>query len=56
MRRDGLNPIVEAREAWGVSCANPHIDTLEDGPRHKRAETDQLGFERLIDPVGPMNP
>ena len=53
---DRLNHIIEAHEARGVSIANPHVYTLEDGTRHKRAETDQLGFKRLTDPMGLMNP
>ena len=51
-----LNHIIEQHEARGVWIANPHVYTLEDGTRHKRAETDQLGFKRLTDPQGLMNP
>ena len=51
-----LNEIIAAHEARGVWIANPHVYTLEDGTRHKRAETDQLGFKRLTDPMGLMNP
>ncbi|CAO4134089.1 FAD-binding oxidoreductase [Methylorubrum extorquens] len=51
-----LNHIIAAHEARGVWIANPHVYTLEDGTRHKRAETDQLGFKRLTDPMGLMNP
>ena len=51
-----LNQIIAAHEARGVWIANPHVFTLEDGTRHKRAETDQLGFKRLTDPKGLMNP
>lgn len=53
---DRLNHIIAAHEARGVFIANPHVYTLEDGTRHKRAETDQLGFKRLTDPLGLMNP
>ncbi|UMY17026.1 FAD-binding oxidoreductase [Methylobacterium organophilum] len=51
-----LNAIIAEHEASGVWIANPHVYTLEDGTRHKRAETDQLGFKRLTDPAGLMNP
>ena len=40
----------------GVMIANPHVFTLEDGSRHKRAEADQLGFKREVDPMGLLNP
>ena len=36
--------------------ANPHVVTLEDGSRHKRADADQLGFKREVDPLGLLNP
>ncbi|WP_375462907.1 FAD-binding oxidoreductase [uncultured Methylobacterium sp.] len=51
-----LNAIIAAHEARGVWIANPHVYTLEDGTRHKRAEVDQLGFKRAVDPRGLMNP
>lgn len=51
-----LDAIIAAHEARGVWIANPHVFTLEDGTRHKRAETDQLGFKRDVDPAGLMNP
>lgn len=51
-----LDAIIAAHEARGVWIANPHVYTLEDGTRHKRAETDQLGFKRQVDPAGLMNP
>ena len=34
----------------------PHVYTLEDGSRHKRADADQLGFKAQIDPFGLLNP
>lgn len=51
-----LDAIIAAHEERGVWIANPHVFTLEDGTRHKRAETDQLGFKREVDPAGLMNP
>ena len=36
--------------------ANPHVYTLEDGSRHKRADADQLGFKHEVDPRGLLNP
>lgn len=51
-----LDAVIAAHEARGVWIANPHVFTLEDGTRHKRAETDQLGFKRDVDPAGLMNP
>jgi FAD/FMN-containing dehydrogenase len=43
-------------EANGIFVANPHVYTLEDGSRHKRANADQLGFKREVDPQGLLNP
>ena len=43
-------------EAHGVLIANPHVYTLEDGSRHKRADADQLGFKQEVDPYGLLNP
>ena len=40
----------------GVFIANPHVFTLEDGSRHKRADADQLGFKHEVDPHGLLNP
>lgn len=51
-----LDAIIAAHEERGVWIANPHVFTLEDGTRHKRAEVDQLGFKRDVDPKGLMNP
>ena len=36
--------------------ANPHVYTLEDGSRYKRADADQLGFKAEVDPYGLLNP
>lgn len=51
-----LNEIMALHEAHGVSIANPHVMTLEDGSRHKRADADQIGFKREVDPMGLLNP
>ena len=40
----------------GVSIADPHTVTLEDGAGHKRVDTDQLSFKRTHDPHGLLNP
>jgi len=54
--RERLDAIIAACEARGVMVANPHVVTLEDGSRHKRADADQLGFKREVDPYGLLNP
>jgi FAD/FMN-containing dehydrogenase len=54
--RERLFEIVEIYEKHGVFVANPHVYTLEDGSRHKRAEADQLGFKAEVDPHGLLNP
>ena len=51
-----LDEVIALHEARGISIANPHVVTLEDGSRHKRADSDQLGFKRRVDPYGLMNP
>lgn len=51
-----LDAIIAAHEAHGVFIANPHVITLEDGSRHKRADADQMGFKAEIDPYGLLNP
>lgn len=51
-----LNEIFAMHEARGVMIADPHIFTLEDGTRHKRADADQVGFKRRTDPYGLLNP
>lgn len=51
-----LDEIIAMHEARGVSIANPHVVTLEEGSRHKRADSDQLGFKRRADPYGLLNP
>jgi len=51
-----LAEIFAAHEKRGVTIADPHVVTLEDGTRHKRADSDQLGFKHKVDPYGLMNP
>jgi FAD/FMN-containing dehydrogenase len=51
-----LFAIIEAHRQRGVSVADPHVFTLEDGAGHKRVDTDQLGFKRVVDPLGLLNP
>ncbi len=54
--RARLFEIVDIYEKHGVLVANPHVFTLEDGSRHKRADGDQLGFKRQADPYNLLNP
>ena len=51
-----LAEIIALWEARGISIANPHVWTLEDGSSHKRANADQLGFKHEVDPFGILNP
>lgn len=51
-----LNEIIAIHERHGVLIANPHVWTLEDGTRHKKADADQLGFKAQVDPLGLLNP
>jgi FAD/FMN-containing dehydrogenase len=53
---DRLNEIIRLHEEHGVYIANPHVFTVEDGSRYKRAEADQLGFKHEADPYGLLNP
>lgn len=54
--KERLYEIIAAHEAAGIMIANPHVITLEDGSRHKRADADQLGFKAEVDPHGLLNP
>ena len=54
--RARLFEIVDIYEKHGVFVANPHVFTLEDGSRHKRADADQIGFKAEVDPLGLLNP
>jgi FAD/FMN-containing dehydrogenase len=51
-----LREIIAAFRAHGVSIADPHTVTLEDGVGHKRVDADQLSFKRRHDPHGLLNP
>ncbi len=51
-----LNEIIATYESRGVFVANPHVVSLEDGSRYKRADADQLGFKHEVDPQGLLNP
>jgi FAD/FMN-containing dehydrogenase len=51
-----LDEIIAFHEVHGVMIANPHVVSLEDGSRHKRADADQLGFKAEVDPYGLLNP
>jgi FAD/FMN-containing dehydrogenase len=51
-----LDEIMRLHEANGVFIANPHVFTVEDGSRYKRADIDQLGFKHEVDPYGLLNP
>ncbi len=53
---DRLNEIIRLHEERGVFIANPHVFTVEDGSRYKRADADQLGFKHEVDPHGLLNP
>lgn len=54
--RERLWEIIAIHEDNGIMVANPHVVTLEDGSRHKRANADQFGFKREVDPLGLLNP
>jgi hypothetical protein len=41
---DRLNEIIRLHEACGVHIANPHVFTVEDGSRYKRADADPYGL------------
>jgi FAD/FMN-containing dehydrogenase len=51
-----LREIIAAHREHGVSIADPHTVTLEDGAGHKRVDADQLSFKRMHDPHGLLNP
>lgn len=51
-----LNEIIDEHRARGVSIADPHVFTLEDGVGHKQVDADQLSFKRHADPHGLLNP
>ncbi|MGI4747257.1 MAG: FAD-binding oxidoreductase [Janthinobacterium lividum] len=51
-----LAEIIRIHEQNGVSIANPHVYTIEDGSGHKRLPGNQLGFKHEVDPLGILNP
>ena len=51
-----LREIIAAHRFRGVSIADPHVFTLEDGVGHKQVDADQLSFKRHADPRGLLNP
>jgi FAD/FMN-containing dehydrogenase len=51
-----LAEIIATYEAAGVFIANPHVYTLEEGSRYRRADADQFGFKAEVDPYGLLNP
>ena len=51
-----LAEIVACHEAHGISIANPHFYTLEDGAGHKRAGEGQVAMKADMDPHGLLNP
>jgi FAD/FMN-containing dehydrogenase len=53
---DRLNAIIAVHRAHGVSVADPHVFTLEDGVGHKQIDADQLAFKHQADPLGLLNP
>jgi hypothetical protein len=55
MTEERLRAIMDEHRANGVSIANPHVFTLEDGAGHKRVDADQLGFKLNADPLGLLN-
>jgi FAD/FMN-containing dehydrogenase len=53
---DRLNAVIGEHRALGISIADPHVFTLEDGAGHKQVDADQFGFKRHADPLGLLNP
>ena len=51
-----LFEIIEMHRSHGVSIADPHQVTLEDGAGHKRIDADQLAFKHSADRAGLLNP
>lgn len=51
-----LAEIIAEHERRGITIANPHVYTLEDGAGHKRVDADQLSFKAGADPYGLLNP
>jgi FAD/FMN-containing dehydrogenase len=51
-----LREIIAAYREHGVSIADPHAVTLEDGAGRQQVDSDQLTFKRTHDPHGLLNP
>jgi hypothetical protein len=51
-----LYEIIAAFEAAGIGIANPHVLTIEEGSNYRLVPGDQLGFKRMADPLGLLNP
>ncbi len=51
-----LAEIVARHEACGISIANPHFYTLEDGAGHKRVGEGQPALKAQLDPYALLNP
>jgi FAD/FMN-containing dehydrogenase len=51
-----LDEIVRFMEGRGVSIANPHFFTLEDGAGHKRVGDTQPAMKARMDPYALLNP
>ena len=51
-----LDEIIRHFEGRGVSVANPHVYTLEDGAGHKRVGESQPAMKARMDPHGLLNP
>ncbi|MCS6890812.1 MAG: FAD-binding oxidoreductase [Rhodovarius sp.] len=51
-----LAEIMAGFEAIGIAIANPHVFTIEEGSGYRRVPGDQLGFKRMTDPLGLLNP
>lgn len=51
-----LRQIMAEIESLGIAIANPHTVSVEEGSSYRRVEGDQLGFKRMIDPLGLLNP
>lgn len=51
-----LAEIMRAFEAADIGIANPHVITIEEGSNYRRVPGDQLGFKRMADPLGLLNP
>jgi FAD/FMN-containing dehydrogenase len=51
-----LYEIIAEFEKHGIGIANPHVLTIEEGSNYRRVPGDQLGFKRMADPLGLLNP